>query len=263
MPTVVELAPFVQPCPDDEKRFADCADGATVGDLVKALAVCLKLETKDLKVVKVFEEGSKLVLHNKEAPSDKLMVKGVRSLTGVPDRLEVGGKEKPSAFTKEEAIQIQTDTMENYRSELVQLQLKALQEECIDEWKYLPKVDPVALRAYNTGLRGILQPQQAKFFPKYGFEATSKDMAIMQSIFNNMLDDKEIQDNTNMINAIIGTDFGWLPPEIQAKQVAQVEARPSAAAAMAAEEEEAPAEAKAPEVAPPVTAGNFEVETQE
>eukprot|EP00416_Gambierdiscus_australes_P044996 CAMPEP_0171103674 /NCGR_PEP_ID=MMETSP0766_2-20121228/59098_1 /TAXON_ID=439317 /ORGANISM="Gambierdiscus australes, Strain CAWD 149" /LENGTH=263 /DNA_ID=CAMNT_0011564135 /DNA_START=62 /DNA_END=853 /DNA_ORIENTATION=+ len=263
MPTTVEIGLFVTPFPDDQKIVADCGDGATIGDLVKELASYLQVEPKTLTMMKVFEEGSALALHNKESVSDKLMVRGVRSLAGVPIRIDVAGKTQPTSFSKELAVQIQEDTMGHYTAELVQLQLKNLQEECIEEWKYLPKLDPPTMRAYTIGLRNILLPQQAKFFPKYGFQPTSKDMAIMQSIFNDMQDDQDIVDNTNKINALIGTDYSWLPPKLLAKQVSQAVA---STAAPAAGIEAAAAPAPPPAAAPAtggVTQGSFEVETQE
>eukprot|EP00418_Pyrodinium_bahamense_P026072 CAMPEP_0179143196 /NCGR_PEP_ID=MMETSP0796-20121207/68866_1 /TAXON_ID=73915 /ORGANISM="Pyrodinium bahamense, Strain pbaha01" /LENGTH=266 /DNA_ID=CAMNT_0020843221 /DNA_START=29 /DNA_END=829 /DNA_ORIENTATION=- len=256
MPMAVEISPFIMPCPDDERRFAECGDGTLVGDLIKELAKLLEMDPQCLSMIKTFEEGSTLVLHNKEPVSERLMVRGVRSLAGVPSKIDVAGKiPTPTSFSKEMALQIQEDTIQHYTSELVQLQLKALQDECQEEWKYLPQIDNVTMRDYMGGLRKILLPQQAKFFPKYGFEPTSKDMAIMQSIFNAMQDDQEIQDNTNKINAIIGTDYSWLPKELTAKQTFSAPDRGRAPVAGLEEAEQ--------EAAGQVTAGSFEVETQE
>jgi len=241
MPSVVELSPFVLPCPEDEKRFCDCGDGVLVGDIVKELAGVLKVEPKTLSLAKVHESGMALVLHSKEVPTDKLMVKGVRSLDGVPSRIEVAGKAMPTVLTKAEAMQIQGETMAYYQADLVKLQLKSLQDDCLEEWRYVNRIDPPMMRSYTIGLREILQPQQAKFFPKYGFEATSKGMAVMQSLFNSFQDDPEVQENVNRINSIIGTDYSWLPPDFQARQVFQVVSQP----------------------APEVSEGASEVETQE
>merc|ERR1711964_814457 len=103
--------------------------------------------------------------------------------------------------------------MEHYNDELMKAQLKQLQNKMLAKWLADPdKVDFNSQREYNVQLRSILQRQQAKFFPKHGFEPTTKGMTLMQALFNNYIDDQEIQDNVNAINAIVGTDYAWVPP---------------------------------------------------
>merc|ERR1712217_541210 len=162
--------------------------------------------------------GINVVLHNKETPQPTMMLKGVRSMGNVPGRIEGKGKQMPTTLTKEEALAIQKDTMEYYKSPLLQAQLKQLQAKTLENWQSKENIDLTTQREYNKKLGPILQPHQAKFFPKHGFEATSKGMSLMQGIFNNEYnDDQDIQDNVNTINAIVGTDFSWVPPDLQAR----------------------------------------------
>lgn len=243
MPKTVEVLPFLKPCPDSEKRLVDCGDGVLVGDIIKELATQLNVKASSLGLIKEMGAGIRVVLHNKETPPPTVMVKGARTLATIPSKIEVKGKVMPTTLTKEEALAIQADTMTYYNNELVRAQLKQLQAKTIEKWTAAPSIDPTSQREYNIKLREILQPQQQKFFPKHGFEATSKGMALMQGIFNTYSDDQEIQDNVNKINAIVGTDYSWAPAEIQLKLFAT----PAGAAAAAPVEEE-PAMEQAPEV---------------
>merc|ERR1712113_811277 len=116
-------------------------------------------------------------------------------------------------------------------------QLKQLQTKMLEKWLATPElVDINSQREYNMQLRNILQRQQAKFFPKHGFEATTKGMTLMQGIFNNYIDDQDIQDNVNAINAIVGTDYAWAPPDLQPK-LFFTQGQQAAAATPAIEEE--------------------------
>lgn len=214
MPTMVEVAPFVKPCPADEKRSFNCADGVLIGDIVKELSKALGVEPSSVQILKENERGAGVVMHNKEKPASNLKVKGVRTLQGVPATVQVSGPPKPpSTLTKSQALEIQADTMEHYQGDLMKFRLQAMQAEIMLKWRTLGKADN---REYNAKLRELLQPIQATFFPKYGFEATQKGMALMQGIFNSAFgDDEEIQANVNIINNMIGTDLAWLPPEMQ------------------------------------------------
>jgi len=42
-------------------------------------------------------------------------------------------------------------------------------------------------------------------------------MSVMQTLFNNFQNDVDVQANVNTINAMVGTDYGWLPTELQEK----------------------------------------------
>merc|ERR1712129_142812 len=141
-------------------------------------------------LVKDMGVGISVVLHKKEVPPPTVMVKGARSFKTVPSRIEVKGKVMPTTMPKEEALAIQKDTMEHYQDPLMKAQLKQLQAKMLEKWLANPEgVDNPNQREYNVQLRSILQRQQAKFFPKHGFEPTTKGMTLMQALFNNYLDD--------------------------------------------------------------------------
>lgn len=259
----VEVAPLVKPCPSDEKRSIDCGKEALIEDILAELEGSLG---KGITLYKELESGSGIYtkLCKKESPPAMIYVKGVHSISALPASISVSGFVMPSTLTKDQALAIQLDTMANYQDELFTLQMKQLQKKLIDEWKELDVLDPGTTRTYMTKLRTVLQPVQAKFFRKHGFEATPKGMATMQGIFNSeFADDQEIQDNVNKINFIVGTDYNWLPPDLVAKQGALPTPAPKVAAApKPVETKPAPAPAATP--APQITQADIEAsEVQE
>jgi len=205
---MVVISPLVAPCPESEKRLLDCDDGVLVTDIRCALARCLNVPQRSLSVVKHHETGLHLVLNGKEVPSERLQVKGVKSLSALPNVVQVSRPPQRSTMTKEEALAIQQDTIDAYQDELLAVQLKTLQDLCAAKWVEEGRYNS---QDYTTRLRDIVQPRQAAFFPKWGFEPNQKGFVAMQTLFNlNFASDPDVQENVNRINSMVGTDMAWV-----------------------------------------------------
>lgn len=211
-PQLVELAPFVTPAPVGESRCLECQDSVVVGDIIDALSQCLGVSARALSLLKQQPNGRYFVLHRKEPPTERLFVRGAKSLAAVPGSMQLApARLPPVEITKEIAQQIQADTIQAYDDALLKAQLQTLRQKCITKWIEAGKVTN---SDFTIGLRSLLQPRQATFFPKWGYEVSTKGMVAMQQAFNVFSDDEDIQNSVDRINTIVGTDFAWIPPEL-------------------------------------------------
>lgn len=212
MATLVEVSPFVKPCPDDEMRYIDCEKGVQVKDLLATIADLLGRKPNDLNVVHPRADGCNVVLGAKEAIPARVCIKGTKSLVGVPPSVLVKPKAFRSTFTKSEAMNIQQDTIDAYSDPLLQLQLKSVQKAMVQR---LSRGDAFKAQDYTGALRPLISAKQDKILAKWDFELGQKGFANMQSIFNTHFEtDAEVQANVLKINALTGTDFSWVPETI-------------------------------------------------
>mmetsp|Transcript_56263 Transcript_56263/g.131805 ORF Transcript_56263/g.131805 Transcript_56263/m.131805 type:complete len:230 (+) Transcript_56263:53-742(+) len=204
---LVEVTPFVKPCPESEKKSIQCHDGAQVADALKVLADALGTAPQNIALVRHASLGPTVVLLPTDIVPSQVHVRGVRSLAKLPNGLEVRTKGWRTTMTKGEALKVQDDTIELYDDELLRLQLRQLQTQLVKRWIESGKVNA---SEYTSKMQDVLAPLQRTLLEKWNFEPGRRGLFTMQGIFTSKFGaDPDVQENVEIINALVGTDFNW------------------------------------------------------
>mmetsp|Transcript_31202 Transcript_31202/g.72749 ORF Transcript_31202/g.72749 Transcript_31202/m.72749 type:complete len:237 (-) Transcript_31202:16-726(-) len=204
---VVEVSPFIKPCPEAEKRMLHCQDGAIVADALKVIGDALGTDPQTLSLVRHASLGPTVVLLPSDTVPPRVHLRGLKSVQKLPNGLEVRTKSFRTTMTKGEALKIQDDTIELYENELLQLQLQQLQRQIAPQWVEKGKI---TYTDYMNRLQDVLAPYQRTLLERWNFEPGKRGLFTMQSIFTSKFSvDPDVQENVEIINALVGTDLNW------------------------------------------------------
>mmetsp|Transcript_81492 Transcript_81492/g.141534 ORF Transcript_81492/g.141534 Transcript_81492/m.141534 type:complete len:239 (-) Transcript_81492:121-837(-) len=193
------------------KKTVELMEGATVGDIIQAIALAKEVPASEIFITKE-QWNDKVKLHKIEVPDRDIQIGGVQDLQGVPSVLVVSPKEVRTSLTKEEAMGLQDELIAEYSDPVFFATVQAYQKLFMDGIK--------TLKEYPKGLEDVLRPVKKKVWPKWGYEVSTRGMMIMDSHFTDLQEkiyaesnqwDLEIQGRVAVVQGLVGLDFAWVP----------------------------------------------------